>query len=147
MRAKVAQVAARAQRPPDAEGSLAGSGRGRYPDAVSKAFTNEDAPPEEVVVERLPPPREPAAADAQVAASGEVRAGAFVTLRDEQGGRVEYQVVEPEAADAAHRRVSVESPLGRALLGRRAGDEVTVERPRGAATNGLAAVRYPAPTR
>jgi transcription elongation GreA/GreB family factor len=36
----------------------------------------------------------------------------------------------------------VESPLGRALLGRRAGDEVVVERSRGPATYEVVAVRY-----
>lgn len=109
---------------------------------MSKAFTNEDAPPEEVVVERLPPPREPAAVDPRVAAAGAVRAGAFVTLLDEAGGHAEYQIVEPEAADAAARRISAESPLGRALLGKRAGDDVVVERPRGAAKYEIVSVRY-----
>jgi len=109
---------------------------------VSKAFTNEDAPQEEVVAPRLPPPREPAPVAASVAASGVVRAGAFVTLEDPGGARTEYQVVEPAAADAAHRRISVESPLGRALLGKREGDEVIVERPRGPAEYAIVAVRY-----
>jgi len=68
-----------------------------------------------------------------------VRAGAFVTL---QGEDAEYQVVEPDAADAGARRISAESPLGRALLGKRAGDEVTVERPRGDAQYIIASVRY-----
>jgi len=105
---------------------------------MSKAFTNEDAPPEEVVAPRLPPPREPAAADAAVAASGVVRAGAFVKLDDGS----EYQVVEPEAADASARRISAESPLGRALLGRRKGDSIVVDRPRGPADFEIVSVRY-----
>jgi transcription elongation factor GreB len=109
---------------------------------VSKAFTNEDAPQEEVVAPRLPPPREPAPADASVAASGVVRAGAFVTLEDAAGARTEYQVVEPEAADAAARRISVESPLGSALLGKRAGEEATVDLPRGTAYYEIIDVDY-----
>jgi transcription elongation GreA/GreB family factor len=36
----------------------------------------------------------------------------------------------------------VDSPLGRALLGRAEGDEVVVERPRGAATYLIKVVRY-----
>ena len=105
---------------------------------MSKAFTKEDDAGDEVVVERLPPPREPAAADPEVAASGVVRAGAFVTLDD----GMEIQVVEPEAADAAARRISAESPLGRALLGRHRGDQIVVERPRGPAEHSIVAVRY-----
>ena len=105
---------------------------------MSKAFTKEDDAADQLVVERLPPPREPAAADPDVAASGVVRAGAFVTLDD--GTAV--QIVEPQAADAAARRISVESPLGRALLGRRAGDEVVVDRPRGPAGHSIVSVRY-----
>ena len=107
---------------------------------MSKAFTREDDAGDPVVVERRPPPREPAAAAAEVAASGVVRAGAFVRLDD----GAEYQVVEPEAADAARRRVSAESPLGRALLGRKAGDEIVVERPRGALEARIVSVRYAA---
>jgi hypothetical protein len=76
---------------------------------VSKAFTKEDDAGEAVTVQPRPPPREPAEADPAVAASGLVRAGAFVTL---QGQDSEYQVVEPDAADAGARRISVESPLG-----------------------------------
>ena len=38
--------------------------------------------------------------------------------------------------------ISVESPLGRALLGKRAGDEVVVERPRGAIEHEIVKVRY-----
>jgi transcription elongation factor GreB len=109
---------------------------------VSKAFTKEDEVSDDVVVERLPPPRAPAAAAAEVAASGVVRAGAFVTLAVEVGARAEYQVVEPEAADAAAGRISADSPLGRALLGKRAGDEILVERPRGSAKYQILSVRY-----
>lgn len=105
---------------------------------MSKAFTKEDEAGEEVVVQPRPPPREPAAAPPEVAASGVVRAGAFVRLSD----GAEVQVVEPEAADASKRRVSVESPLGRALLGRRAGEDIVVERPRGALEVRIVSVHY-----
>jgi transcription elongation GreA/GreB family factor len=116
--------------------------RERYIHGVSKAFTKEDDAGEQVTVERLPAPREPAKVDAQVAALGVVRAGAFVALLDESGAQVEYQIVEPEAADAAARRISAESPLGRALLGKRAGDQAIVERPRGPAEYEIVSVRY-----
>src|SRR3954469_15894230 len=105
---------------------------------MSKAFTKEDDAGDELIVPRLAPPREPAAVDPAVAASGVVHAGAFVTLDD----GAEYQVVEPEAADAGARRISVDSPLGRALLGKRAGDEAVVERPRGPVEHEIVKVRY-----
>jgi transcription elongation GreA/GreB family factor len=38
--------------------------------------------------------------------------------------------------------VSIESPLGRALLGKTRGDEVIVERPRGALEYALISLRY-----
>jgi transcription elongation GreA/GreB family factor len=105
---------------------------------MSKAFTKEDGGSDDVVVERLPPPREPSGAAPEVAASGVIRAGAFVKLDDGS----EYQLVEPEAANAALKRISVESPLGRALLGKRAGETVVVERPRGDAEYAIVSVRY-----
>ena len=104
---------------------------------MSKAFTKEDDAPD-VVVPRMPAPREPAAPAAEIAASGVVRAGAFVKLSD----GAEYQVVEPAAADTAARRISADSPLGRALLGRRAGEKIVVERPRGEIELTIARVRY-----
>ena len=43
----------------------------------------------------------------------------------------EYQLVSAREANAADRKISVESPVGKELLGRRAGDEVTVSIPAG----------------
>jgi len=57
--------------------------------------------------------------------------GAFVSLEQEDGERRELRIVGPDESDLALGRLSVESPLGRALLGKRAGDEVVVTRPRG----------------
>jgi len=68
--------------------------------------------------------------------------GAWVTLEDEEGDEVVYRVVGPDEFDAARGLISMDSPLGRALLGRRVGDEVTVERPRGDAAFVLVDIRY-----
>ena len=46
-------------------------------------------------------------------------------------GKEQYTIVGSTEADPAHGRISNESPVGRALLGRRVGDEVTVHTPRG----------------
>ena len=59
-----------------------------------------------------------------------VRIGSRVRVRDVDG-EAEFAVVGPEDADAIAERVSAESPLGRALLGRRLGDEVRFRAPSG----------------
>ncbi len=61
--------------------------------------------------------------------AGKVFFGAWVTLEDEAGETLRYQVVGPDEFDAERGRISVNSPLGRALLGKRVDDEVTVQRP------------------
>src|ERR1700750_1884234 len=52
--------------------------------------------------------------------------GATVTLIDEDEKKVRYQLVGQTEADAKVGRISYNSPLGRALIGRQAGDEVEV---------------------
>jgi transcription elongation factor GreB len=68
--------------------------------------------------------------------------GAFVTIEEESGEAAEYRLVGPDESDPAKGLLSMESPLGRALMGRAAGDEVIVRRPRGNAVLLLAAIRY-----
>ena len=57
--------------------------------------------------------------------------GATVTLIDEDDKKVRYQLVGQNEADAKVGRISYNSPLGRALIGRQAGDEVEVSTPSG----------------
>jgi len=58
--------------------------------------------------------------------------GSTVTVTHIERGRQEtYQLVGAREANARERRISVESPVGRVLLGRRVGDEVEVEAPQG----------------
>jgi transcription elongation factor GreB len=68
--------------------------------------------------------------------------GAWVTLEDEAGERTAFRIVGPDEVDARAQQVSANSPLARAALGRRAGDEVFVDRPRGGATYTIVSVRY-----
>ncbi|MBC7250678.1 MAG: transcription elongation factor GreA [Anaerolineae bacterium] len=64
--------------------------------------------------------------------SGEVRVGSRVTIMEEGSETSEtYRVVGSAEADPALGRISNESPLGRALLGHRVGDEVLVNAPDG----------------
>lgn len=68
--------------------------------------------------------------------------GAWVTIEDEEGERQRYQLVGPDEFDAHKRRISVDSPVGRALMGRRLGDEVVVRRPKGETVYEVIAITY-----
>lgn len=57
--------------------------------------------------------------------------GATVTLIDEDKKKVKYQLVGQAEADARVGRISYNSPLGRALIGRQKGEEVEVSTPSG----------------
>ena len=50
------------------------------------------------------------------------------------GEEVEYQLVGPDESDIAKGRISVSSPLGRAIVGKKPGDELTLEVPGGKRT-------------
>ena len=57
--------------------------------------------------------------------------GATVSLLDDDDKPVRYQIVGPYEADAKVGRISYNSPLGRALIGRKVDDEVEVTVPSG----------------
>ena len=57
--------------------------------------------------------------------------GATVTLKDGDGKKIKYQLVGQVEADANQGRISYNSPLGRALIGRQAGEDVEVSAPAG----------------
>jgi transcription elongation factor GreA len=65
-------------------------------------------------------------------ASDSVGIGSYVTVI-ERGSREDevYQIVGSAEADPARGRISNESPVGRALLGKRVGEEATVKTPDG----------------
>ena len=57
--------------------------------------------------------------------------GSTVHLKDADGGTTIYQLVMPEDADVDQGLISTASPIGRALLNKEEGDEVSVVTPRG----------------
>lgn len=71
--------------------------------------------------------------------------GCWVTVEDEDGEQTSYQLVGRDEFDAAERRISTDSPLGRALLGRRVDDSVVVRRPKGEVELVIVAVGPQAP--
>jgi transcription elongation factor GreA len=68
--------------------------------------------------------------------------GATVTLSTEDDKTVIYQIVGQDEADAKGGRISYSSPLGRALIGRRLGDEVEVVTPSGERYYGIDKVEF-----
>jgi transcription elongation factor GreB len=68
--------------------------------------------------------------------------GAWVKLEDEDGAEVEYRIVGPDEFDAATGLISMDSPLGRALLRKGLDDEVKVELPGGLKIYVVVGVRY-----
>ncbi len=57
--------------------------------------------------------------------------GATVSLLDENDKKITYQLVGQQEADAKVGRISYNSPLGRALIGKEVGEEVEVTTPAG----------------
>jgi transcription elongation factor GreA len=82
---------------------------------------------------------DPAAIDA----GGKVVFAATVDLEDEESGaKVSYQIVGDDEADIKAGKISVNSPLARALIGKHAGDTAEVEAPSGMRAYEVLAVRY-----
>lgn len=63
---------------------------------------------------------------------GVVAYGSRVTVEDlEEGEEIIYSLVFPEEAEVSQGKISLGSPLGRALLNRTVGDEIEVQTPKG----------------
>ena len=72
-----------------------------------------------------------------------VKFGATVKLADEDTDeKVKYQIVGPYEADLAKGRISVTSPIGKALIGKTVGDSVEVQTPRGAKSYEVVGVAF-----
>jgi transcription elongation factor GreB len=71
--------------------------------------------------------------------------GAYVKVEDEDGEARTYRIVGADESDLEQGCISIDSPVARALLGKRRGDEVTVRVPRGDVTYAVVAVSYDKP--
>jgi transcription elongation factor GreA len=65
---------------------------------------------------------------------GRAAFGSTVEVRESSGDSLTYQLVMPEDADAEKGLISTTSPIGRALMGKEEGDEITVPTPSGVRT-------------
>jgi transcription elongation factor GreA len=82
---------------------------------------------------------DPAALDAD----GRVVFGATVEMEDIDGGQtVTYQIVGDDEADLKHGKISLNSPVARALIGKYAGDVAEVQTPGGRREYEILDVRY-----
>ncbi|MBF0562566.1 MAG: transcription elongation factor GreA, partial [Alphaproteobacteria bacterium] len=73
----------------------------------------------------------------------QVRFGATVTLADEDSNEeVTYQIVGAHEANIKQGRVSVHSPLGKALIGKSLGNSVEVSTPKGSKSYEIINVKY-----
>jgi transcription elongation factor GreB len=68
--------------------------------------------------------------------------GACFTLEAEDGAEKRWRIVGPDETDAARGYISIDSPMARALLGKRVDDEVVVQLPAGPASYVVVAVAY-----
>ena len=58
--------------------------------------------------------------------------GSRVKLEDlDEGAEIEYEIVVPEEVDGAQNRISLSSPLGKALIGKTEEDDIEVHTPKG----------------
>ena len=68
--------------------------------------------------------------------------GAWVLLEGQDGTRTRHRIVGPDEFDMAEGYISMDSPLGRALLSRGLDDEVTVEAPGGSRVLVIVGIEY-----
>ncbi len=62
---------------------------------------------------------------------GSIQVGSKVTIREDNGGPETYSIVGAAEANPRDGKISNESPIGKAILNKRAGEEVSVEAPGG----------------
>jgi len=78
-----------------------------------------------------------------VNANGRVVFGATLNLMDERSGQeVTYQIVGDHEADIASGKISISSPIARALIGKELGDVVEVQVPDGLRSYEILDIRY-----
>lgn len=80
--------------------------------------------------------------DPRMIQSEKVLFGATVTLTDSDGRVKTYQIVGEPEADFERARISISSPLARALMGKRVGDEAVVRSPKGEIVYNVEKIEY-----
>lgn len=68
--------------------------------------------------------------------------GAWVTLEDEDGNEQIWQVVGPDEFDVSQQKLSMDSPLAKAMLRKTLDDEIVLKKPEGEKTYYITAIAY-----
>ncbi len=79
---------------------------------------------------------------ASIAPAPTIRFGAIVVVEDEDGRQSRYRLVDKDESVPGQGRISVQSPIGSALMGKEAGDSVRFTTPKGVAELEIIEVRY-----
>ena len=74
--------------------------------------------------------------------SDKVLFGATVTIADEEGNEHTYQIVGEDELDPASGKISWKSPIAKAILGKKSGDAVMVQKPAGAEEFEILNIQY-----
>ncbi len=80
--------------------------------------------------------------DPKAMKSEKILFGATVYVNDDLGKKHTYQIVGEPEADLARGKISVTSPLAKALLGKLVGDEAVVKSPKGEVIYEIAKIEY-----
>ena len=78
----------------------------------------------------------------QMENEGRVIFGSTIKLADDKGKSITYQIVGEDEADISNQKISVTSPVARALIGKYEGDSVNVATPEGKTTYEIIEVAY-----
>ena len=68
--------------------------------------------------------------------------GATVTLEDQKQNTLKYKIVGPDELDPQKGHISIDAPLGRALLGRDVDSEIEIDSPEGHKVYYVLAIKY-----
>jgi transcription elongation factor GreB len=81
--------------------------------------------------------------DPATLSAGKVVFGLIVTVQGEDGERQSFQIVGQDEIDPARGRITFNSPVGKALLGKKVGDVVLIRRPKGEVELEIVEIRVP----
>jgi transcription elongation factor GreA len=80
--------------------------------------------------------------DPTIIKSDKIVFGATVLLEEESGATITYQIVGLDEADIKKNKISITSPVARSLIGKKEGDEVEVNAPRGKISYSVVEIKY-----